>query len=430
MNPLDSSQPPEAQVKPECFEQLALQTGNAVLFTDAERRIEWVNDSFTRLSGYTGNEVKGRNPSFLQGERTDQKTAARIRKALNEGLGVKEKILNYTKLGDEYLADLEIIPRRNAGGVITNFMAITHRVFGDINILDGGRLLTTRQNAINQASIDGLVILDRMGRIVDVNPSYCNMTGYSLKELLGMNISDIEMDANKSLIASHIRLAVDLGRDGFETQQRCKDGTAIDVQVSIRYDKTERTHVLFFKDISEQKIALRRIARLTTLYRAINECNEAILYSNSRTELFHDICRIVVCLGNMKMAWVGKPDQSSGLIQPLVIYGEGKEYLENILISASAEIPEGRGPAGTALREKRPVWCYDFANNPMMVPWQKRAEHYGWKSAASIPFSLVGRHDEVLTFYGDHELGFGDDVRELLVRMVKNISFALDKFDH
>ena len=66
----------------------------------------------------------------------------------------------------------------------------------------------------------------------------------------------------------------------------------------------------------------------------------------------------------------------------------------------------------------------------MMVPWQKRAEHYGWKSAASIPFSLVGRHDEVLTFYGDHELGFGDDVRELLVRMVKNISFALDKFDH
>ena len=128
------------------------------------------------------------------------------------------------------------------------------------------------------------------------------------------------------------------------------------------------------------------------------------------------------------MAWVGKPDQSTGLIRPLAIYGDGKEYLENILISADPDLPEGRGPAGTALRENRPVWCYDFANNPMTLPWHDRASRFGWKSAASIPFSLVSTHDEVLTFYGDHELGFGDDIRELLVRMVRNISFVLDKF--
>lgn len=428
MNPLDSFHPRETHVKQECFELLARDTENAVIFADAERRIEWVNDAFTRICGYTRNEVKGRNPAFLQGERTDPKTVDRMRKALNEGRRVKEKVLNYTKLGDEYVADLEIIPRRDEQGALAGFVAVAWNIEGHFE--SNGKIQShlVPQSAISDASLDGLLILDRQGGIVDVNPAYCRMTGYRIKELLGRNISDLEMDASKSLIASHIRLAVDRVQDCFGAQLSRKDGSAMDVQVSIRFDNKDKSYVLFFKDISDRKVALQKIARLTTLYRAINECNEAILYSKSRIELFQDICRIVVCLGNMKMAWVGKPDPSSGLIQPLASYGEGKEYLTNILISANPEIPEGRGPAGSALREKRPVWCDDFANNPMTLPWQERAAHYGWKSAASIPFSLVGRHDEVLTFYGGYELGFGDDVKELLIRMVKNISFALDQF--
>ncbi len=415
-------------LRPECFELLARETENIVILTDADRKIEWVNPSFTNLSGYTYDEVKGRNPSFLQGERTDQKTVNRIRKALNERRRAKEKILNYTKLGDEYWADLEIIPGFDEHG-IANFLSITRHITGNLDIVDKTQRLGTMQNAINQASIDGLAILDHQGKIIDVNPAYCAMTGYSFKDLLGMNISDFETTENQSQTTSHIRIAMALGRDSFETKLRCKDGTAIEVQVSVQYDGEDRAFILFFKDVSERKSALRKIARLTTLYRAINECNEAILYSISRDELFKDICRIVVCHGNMKMAWVGKPDSSTGLIRPLAIYGEGKEYLENILISADPNLPEGRGPAGTALREKRPIWCHDFANNPMTLPWHERAARFGWKSAASIPFSLVSTHDEVLTFYGDHELGFGDDVRELLIRMVRNISFVLDKFD-
>lgn len=415
--------------RPASFELLARDTENVVILTDADRRIEWVNASFTRLCGYTYNEVKGRNPAFLQGERTDQRTVDRIRKALNEGRRTREKILNYTKLGDEYWADLEIIPGCDEKGV-ANFLSITRHITGNLEVVDPSRRLRTMQNAINQASIDGLAILDQQGKIIDVNPAYCTMTGYGFKDLLGMNISEFETAENQSQIASHTRIALALGSEVFETQQRCKDGSDLEVQVSVQYDIEEKVFILFFKDISERKSALRKIARLTTLYRAINECNEAILYSTGRDELFEDICRIVVCHGNMKMAWVGKPDQVTGLIRPLAIYGDGKEYLENILISTDPNLPEGRGPAGIALREKRPVWCYDFANNPMTLPWHERASRFGWKSAASIPFSLVSTHDEVLTFYGDRELGFGDDVRELLVRMVKNISFVLDKFDH
>lgn len=428
MNPPSSFQNASKPAKAEWFEQLVCNTDYGITFADANRKIEWVNDSFTRLCGYTRDEVRGRNLSFLQGEGTDQKTVTRIRTALNEGRKIKAKILNYTKLGDEYWVDLEIFPRLDEKGSVAGYFCISRPITGNIETVDGIQLMRARQSTINQATLDGLLFLNENGYILDVSPSYCNMTGYSFSDLLEKNISDFETEENKEQLNSHIRTIIALGKDCFETKLRRRDGSTMHVQVSTQYDSEEKAFILIFKDLTEQKLALQKIARLTTFYRAINECNEAILYSKSREELFQDICRIVVCFGNMKMAWVGKPDPSTGLVHSLAIYGEGKEYLNNIMISTNRELPEGQGPVGTALRENRPIWVEDFSHHPMMLPWRVRAEPFGWKSAAAIPFGLVSKHDEVLTFYGGHELGFGDDVRELLVRMVKNISFVLDNF--
>lgn len=72
---------------------LAQKTESIILFTDRERRIVWVNDSFSKLTGYSREDALGQNPSFLQGEGTDRETVARIHLALIEGRGIKEIIL-------------------------------------------------------------------------------------------------------------------------------------------------------------------------------------------------------------------------------------------------------------------------------------------------------------------------------------------------
>ncbi len=170
----------------EDFERLSLlasHTDNAVIFADPHRKITWVNDAFTRVTGYTLDEVKGKSPSLLQGDKTDQATVQRMRAALDAGQAVKEEILNYTKDGCEYLNALEITPLRDAGGMRTGFMAIQR------DVTERRRReseLANLRTAVEQAA-NAIVITDIDGAIEYVNPAFEKVTGYAAAEVVGQN---------------------------------------------------------------------------------------------------------------------------------------------------------------------------------------------------------------------------------------------------
>jgi two-component system sensor histidine kinase/response regulator len=104
---------------------VASRTDNAVIITDIDGRIEWVNDGFTRISGYSIEEVMGKKPgAFLQGPETDPATVLYIREQLNKGEGFKVEILNYSKIGRKYWLAIEVQPICDAAGMLRNFMAI------------------------------------------------------------------------------------------------------------------------------------------------------------------------------------------------------------------------------------------------------------------------------------------------------------------
>ncbi len=104
---------------------VADRTHNAVVITDAQGRIEWVNDGFTRLTGYAADEVNGRKPGqFLQGPGTGHAARAMMTDALRDGRGFKTELLNYAKDGREYWLDIEVQPILGEDGKIERFMAI------------------------------------------------------------------------------------------------------------------------------------------------------------------------------------------------------------------------------------------------------------------------------------------------------------------
>ncbi len=103
----------------------AAATSNAVIVADSLGRIEWVNEGFVKLTGYTLPEVLGKRPgSFLQGPDSNPETAAFMKERLLNGQSVKVEIVNYGKTGRRYWLDVEIQPIRNAQGELTHFMAI------------------------------------------------------------------------------------------------------------------------------------------------------------------------------------------------------------------------------------------------------------------------------------------------------------------
>ena len=110
---------------------VASRTKNAVIITDARGHIEWVNEAFTRITGYEFAEVQGRSPgSFLQGKLSHPAAVAEMRRAVEERTGFNVEIVNYHKDGHPYWAAIEVQPRRDAQGNVTGFMAIETEITG------------------------------------------------------------------------------------------------------------------------------------------------------------------------------------------------------------------------------------------------------------------------------------------------------------
>ena len=108
--------------------------------------------------------------------------------------------------------------------------------------------------SIIHASLDGFWITDTRGGIVDVNESICLMLGYSREELLRMSIKDIEADESSAEIAARIQHMIATGEVQFEARHRRKDGTIIDVEVSVQYvPALGERFFAFVRNVTERK---------------------------------------------------------------------------------------------------------------------------------------------------------------------------------
>lgn len=96
----------------------------AVILTDPNQRIIWVNDDFTTMTGYSLGEAIGRIPGkILQGPKTEPEVIDRIRKAIQQRASFRDKLTNYRKNGEPYLCKLVIHPIFDRHQVLTNYIA-------------------------------------------------------------------------------------------------------------------------------------------------------------------------------------------------------------------------------------------------------------------------------------------------------------------
>lgn len=181
-------------------------------------------------------------------------------------------------------------------------------------------------------------------------------------------------------------------------------------------------------DVTERKHQELRARRLTQLYAALSQCNEAIVRSTSAAELFPRICEAAVSDGGMAMAWVGLTNEATLMVDPVASFGAGTGYLDGIQISVCGDSPLGQGPTGTSIRENRAVWVEDFRTDPRTQAWHERARGYGWAASAGLPLTREGRAVGALTIYATTPDAFDADGRRLLNEMATDISFALDTF--
>jgi len=118
----------EEQLK--IFAKVIAETNDVVIISETEPlelpgpRIVFVNESFERVTGYTREEAIGNTPRMLQGPQPDRAPLDRIHRALKQWQPVRAEVLNYTKDGRDFWADLMIFPIADESGWFTHWASI------------------------------------------------------------------------------------------------------------------------------------------------------------------------------------------------------------------------------------------------------------------------------------------------------------------
>lgn len=126
-----------------------------------------------------------------------------------------------------------------------------------------------------QASMDGFWLVDMEGHLLEVNYSYCQMSGYSSQELLSMSIIDLEAVKTAGAILANIQKIMEQGVDRFESLHRRKNGSLFNVEVSVQYHPAEGGRmVAFLQDITERKRSFQQINDLALRFQlAVTSAN-------------------------------------------------------------------------------------------------------------------------------------------------------------
>jgi PAS domain S-box-containing protein len=168
------------------------------------------------------------------------------------------------------------------------------------------------------------------------------------------------------------------------------------------------------------------VLRISRLYAALSQVNQAIIWMPDPAELFPEICRALVVHGHFRLAWIGWNEKKSDFLVPLAKYGDDNGFLMDSDFPVDND-PAGRyGPSATAFRSGRPYISNDIANDPLAQPWRAAMVQRGFKSAAIFPIRENGEVRGVLTVYTDNPEFFNLREISLMEEAANNLSFALD----
>ena len=236
--------------------RVASETTNGVVITDPQGRVQWINDGFTRITGYTLSDLAGRKPGdVLQGPETDRQTIAQMHDALAHGEGFEVEALNYHKQGAPYWIRISCSPLRGSRGELQGFMAIQ----SDITQQRRAEQELRQFRYTLDQTLDCVYMFDAENlQFFYANEGALQQVGYTKEELFTMHPFDIKPYVPEPQFRAIMRplLTGEKNALTLDVIHRHKDGRDIPVEAFVQYvhGGTEPPHfVAIVRDISERK---------------------------------------------------------------------------------------------------------------------------------------------------------------------------------
>ena len=400
----------------------------AVVMLDAEGTVSLWNPAAERIFGWTEEEVLAEGfPDRPEGE--GELFLAVARQVMEGGSFTDLAMRIPCKDGTEIDVSISAGPVHDPEGNIVAAMG----VLADITErAAAARILQESEERFRRVYEETPVpyqSLDADGCLLEANPSWLNALDYTRDEVVGKHFAEFLAPEDRPLFAERFARLKEVGAgSGGEYQMVRRDGTKLTVQFEARVvynaDGSFRQTHCVFQDITKRARAEWELANLNRLYSVLSQINETIIRVSSPQDLYEQACRIAVETGGLQVAWVGLVDPETRQVRPVAWAGASDGYVEGITISA-AEVPEGLGPTGTAIREGRTVVSADIEHDAQMAPWREDALARGYRSSVALPLRLGDEVIGALNLYAAQAQFFTTAELHPLENMSADISFAL-----
>src|SRR5262245_9022287 len=178
-------------------------------------------------------------------------------------------------------------------------------------------------------------------------------------------------------------------------------------------------------DITERKRTEDNLARLNRTLQTLYQCNQALVHATEEYELLQAVCRILVEVGGLRMAWVGYREfDAEKMVRPVAQAGYDQGYVESVK-ATWADTDRGQGPVGTAIRTGKPCWTKNIQTGAHLAPWRAEALKRGYGWGIALPLMHDGEPFGALTLYDQQPNAFNERTVEQFAEMADNLAYGV-----
>ncbi len=250
---------------------------NAIVLTDHQGAILWVNPAFTQMTGYTAEEAIGKDPSLWRSDKQDAAFYEALWNTIAAGNVWRGEIINRKKDGSLYTEEMTVAPVRSEAGAISHYVAIkqdiTQRKLAEQALQDAEQ----KYRSIFENAVLGIFQSTLEGRFLSVNSALALAAGYdSPQDFLNSvpNVSEVYVDSQRPAELRKLIVAQKVVRD-FEAELRSKDGSKRTVSMNVRAVAGHQGTNFYLdgtiQDITPRKLAEQALQKAEHKYRGIFE---------------------------------------------------------------------------------------------------------------------------------------------------------------
>ena len=171
------------------FKYAISHSDNSIVITDPDRAITFVNDVFEKNTGYTKEEVIGKNPNILKSGQHDESFYKDLNAKLNQGKKWEGEFINKRKDGTVFYEKASIVP------VFLNKHLISYLAIKlDITEYIEQNLKLAQSATVFENTEEAIIIADAEGKVISVNTAFSTIYNYTTEDIKGQNLSILHSD--------------------------------------------------------------------------------------------------------------------------------------------------------------------------------------------------------------------------------------------